>query len=192
MKTILTISFLIILNVTFSQPLIPVAEELITAFVKLKSDANNKQLQADYIRVFPSDTKTFLSVFHTENFDQLYNDSDKYIDAFEKCGITFPGVVMEKCIAIGKNLAWDADAVGKLQQISVELAVLYPSVFVAEFKKLDYENQTNLITFYADVENHKAYPVYQELIIQLKNIDQGGIIKKLESARSTREMNKGH
>jgi hypothetical protein len=141
---------------------------------------------------FPSDTNSFLSVFQTAEFDQLYMDSYKYIEAFKKCSTIFPTEVISKCVDIGKNLAWDADAVGILQKISVDIAEINVKIFIIKFKTLDKKEQENLINFYADVENHKAYPQYQRLIKSLELIGEIDIAKKFELARQIRIEKQDH
>ena len=190
MKTILTVAFLFFLMSVSSQTLIPDAVKIKTAFEKLSVEPDNKQFQKNYITAFPSDTKTFLSVFQTEKFDQLYSESDKYLDTLEQCATTFPVEVISKCINIGKNLVWDADAVGQLQKISVRIDVRYTSYFVSKYRKLNKKEQDRLINFYADVENHRVYKSYQDLIDKLNSVGQMDISKKLEIARINRKLQK--
>lgn len=192
MKTSTTIIFLFFFNQVFSQTLIPDAVKIKTAFDKLSADKNNKKLQANYVFAFPSDTKTFFNVFQTDSFDQLYSDSYKYIDVLEKCATTFPKEVISKCVDIGKNLVGDADAVGQLQNISVELASKHLTIFTDKFKTLDIKSQDSLINFYADVENHNAYKIYQDLIDNLNSVGQTDISKKLETARTIRKKRHDH
>jgi hypothetical protein len=178
--------FLLFSLSSHSQTLIPDAKKVKTAFDKLSADTNSKELQQLYVAAFPSDTKTFLKIFQTEKFDQLYSDSYRYIDAFEKCAKNFPIQVISKCVDIGKNLVWDADAVGELQHISVQLSIHHLPSFVKKYKTLDSKAQNHLLRFYADVENFKGYPEYQELINKLKIIGEVDIAKKLENARTIR------
>lgn len=163
-----------------------------SAYENLSADKNSKKLQQDYISAFPSDTKTFLAVFQSDKFDQLYSDSHKYIEALENCATNSPTEVISKCVDIGKNLVWDADAVGLLQHISVDIAIQHPPTFVSKYKTLNDKEQDKLINFYADVENHSAYPEYQDLIDKLNSIGEKDIAKKLETARTFRKAKHGH
>jgi hypothetical protein len=192
MRIKLLLIFLLLSLGSHSQILIPDATKVKAAFNKLSADTNSKKLQQLYVAAFPSDTKTFLKIFQTEEFDQLYLDSYKYLDAFEKCAKTFPTQVISKCLNIGKNLDWDADAVGQLQQISVRLAIRHLALFVNKYKTLNSKAQNHLLRFYADVENFKAYPEYQELINKLKNVGEGDIAKKLENERTLRMAKTDH
>ena len=184
--------FLLLSIYGYSQALIPDAVKVKTAFNNFSADTNSKKLQQIYVAAFPSDTKTFLKVFQAEKFDQLYMNSYKYLEAFEKCATTFPTQVIGKCVDIGKNLVWDADAVGQLQQISVQLATKYVKIFVKKYKTLDSKAQDKLLTFYADVENYNAYPEFQELILRLKSIGETDIAKKLDRARTLRKAGSNH
>ncbi len=192
MRITLSIICLFYFKSTFSQTLNPAAEKVKFAFDKLMADSSNKKMQANYIQAFPADTKTFLTVFQTTKFDQLYMDSYKYLELFERCGTNSPKEVIDKCIAIGKNLVWDADAVGQLQKLSVLVAVKNTNIFVDEYKMLDGSNQDNLISFYADVENYSAYKIYQDLIVKLKVLGETDISKKMEDAREKREKRNDH
>jgi hypothetical protein len=192
MKPLLTFLFLLFFQAGFSQSFIPEAIKVKTAFENLSVDPDNKKLQKDYISAFPNDTKTFLKVFQTEGFDQLYSESYKYLNELERCSSSFPNEVINKCINIGKNLVWDADAVGQLQHISVTLNAKYISVFVNCYRKLNTKEQDNLIKFYADVENHNAYKIYQDLIDKLNSVGQRDISEKLETARKNRKQQENH
>jgi hypothetical protein len=192
MKAFLTILFIISFQSLLSQRLIPDAAKVKSAFEMLVVDTSNKALQRSYVDSFPSNTKSFLNVFQTKHFDQLYNESYNYLDQFEKCGNAYPKEVLGKCINIGKNLVWDADAVGQLQQISVKLSAEYPEIFINDYKTLSAKDQNGLVNFYADVENFNEYPEFQELINKLNLMSQSVISSKLESARKKRKMSKDH
>jgi hypothetical protein len=186
------IGFILLFKVGYSQTLIAEALKVKTAYDNLSADTNSGKLQQVYITSFPSNTNSFLKVFQTEKFDQLYMDSYKYIDVFEKCATNFPAEVIDKCVDIGKNLVWDADAVGQLQHISVNLAVSHTAIYVTKYKTLSSKEQSSLINFYADVENHSAYPEYQELINKLNLIGENNIAKDLETARTIRKRKRDH
>ena len=192
MTTRILISFLLFCKVGYSQTLIADAKKVKSAYENLSADTNSKKLQQVYIAAFPPETNSFFAIFQTTKFDQLYMDSYKYIEAFEKCAATFPTEVIGKCVDIGKNLVWDADAVGELQQISVNLAIKHLTVFISKYKTLDKREQDKLINFYADVENHSAYPEYQELIDKLKLVGEIDIAKKFETARTIRMKRQDH
>jgi hypothetical protein len=186
MRLLLTCTFSILCSTIFSQKLIPEAQSVKIAFEKLGLNESDKNSKLRYIASFPSNAKTFIRVFNPKNFDQLYSNSYKYIEAFEHCATDFPTEVINKCIDIGKELVWDADAVGDLQQLSVSLAAKYPNVFIKKYNTLSSNEQDKLILFYADVENHDDYKNYQNLIDRMKKNGDYAVSRKLEVARVQR------
>ncbi len=192
MTTRILILFLLFCKVSFSQTLNAGAIKVKSAYENLLTDTSSKKLQQAYVTSFPSETNSFLAIFQTTEFDQLYMDSYKYIESFEKCATTFPTEVISKCVDIGKNLVWDADAIGHLQHISVDLALIHLSVFISKYKTLDKKEQNKLINFFADVENHKAFQQYQILIDKLISIGEIDIAKELDSARAIRIKSNDH
>jgi hypothetical protein len=192
MRAFLTSILLFFFTALNSQKLIPDADKIKAAFDKLYADTNNRKLQAEYVAVFPSDTGIFINVFQTIAPDRLYSGYYKYLQAFKMCATSFPKDVIDKCISIGKNLAWDADAIGQLQTISVSIATKHLTEFIAQFNSLTQREQDHLLNFYADVENHTAFLDYQLLIDQLKLNGQTNISKRLEIARTKRKQINGH
>lgn len=192
MTTRFLIIFLVVWNSAYSQILIPPAEKMKVAFDKLTADTSSKNLQANFISAFPSDTATFLSVFMPEKFDQLYDSSHEYFLLLEICSRNFPKEVIRKCVDIGKDLVWDADAVGEVQHLGVNSANRYLKIFLDKYKTLNNKKRQSLINFYADVENHSAYPEYQELIAKLIKIGESDIAKKFETARTIRMKRQDH
>ncbi len=183
MKTLFL--FLIMFNATYSQSLIPEALTVKTAFDSLLLDSTSTSRQQIYVSAFPSDTKTFLRVFASKKFDQLYDGHD-YIETFERCAANFPVEVISKCVDIGKNLVWDADAVSYLQHMSVRLAIDHTTVFIKKFQTLSKAKQSSLVTFYADVENHRVYQAYNELLAKLNSAGASKIANALAEAKTLR------
>jgi hypothetical protein len=192
MKEFLIIVQVFAYSLCHSQSLIPAEEKIKLAYEKLSADTSSKKLIQDYIFSFPSDTKTFLNVFQSSSFDQLYTTSYIYLTALKNCAEAFPAEVISKCVDIGKNLVWDADAVGDLQKISVSLAGSYPRDFISKFNTLSITEQDSLITFYADVENHRAYHIYQKLIDALTTIGEKNLADKFVKARDERIKRPDH
>jgi hypothetical protein len=192
MKTLLSILFLILSKSLLSQVLIPDAVKIKSAYELLLADTSNKKLQESFVVAFPSNTRSFLDVFQAKNFDQLYNESYKYLELFEKCAAEYPQEVLGKCVNIGRYLIWDGDAVGQLQNICISLSIEYPRVFLNDYQTLSIKDQNGLISFYADVENFDAYPEFQELIDKLNSIGQSAISRKLENARTKRIKSNDH
>jgi hypothetical protein len=192
MRTLLTTTLLFLFTSLNSQKLIPDADKIKAAFDKLSADTNNKELQAKYVAAFPSDSGTFSNVFQTIASDRLYSGYYKYLQVVEMCATSFPKEVIGKCIDLGKNLTWDADAIGQLQTISVSIATKYLTEFIGKFNTLTQKEQDKLINFYADVENHNAFPAYEYLIEQLSLNGQKNTSKRLEIARAKRKQMNDH
>jgi hypothetical protein len=191
-RTLLAIYFAVIHQGICAQPLLPASEKVKVAYELLITDSQNANLQRNYIEAFPADTRTFLSVFQSDSFDQLDIGSYEYLMALRWCAGKLPEEVLTKCIAIGKNLVWNADAVNFLQHISIELGGLYPLAFVAKYNELTRKEQTSLINFYADVEAIDDYPEYQQLIGKLNDIGHPDIAAQLDEARKKRMLHHHH
>jgi hypothetical protein len=175
---------------SFSQTLFPEGQKLKQAYEKLVIDSFNPKLQINYVEAFPSDTGIFLKIFASPKFDQLY-DGFQYIFLFEQCGRLFPKEVIGKCIDIGKNLRWDADAVGYLQRISINLATRNIPEFVAKYNSLSEKKRDDLLNFYADMED-PTFKGFQDLIDELKSVGETSITFKLEKARTDRMQRQHH
>ncbi len=177
---------------TLSQSLLPESIRIKKAFDHLSADPSSKVMQAEYVAAFPENTNDFLRVFNPKQFDQLYQNSFEYLNVLEKCGTSFPNEVINKCIHIGKNLVWDADAVGQLQHICVRMASAHPTVFLKQVDKLRTIEKDSLISFLADVENHNTFKDYQQLIDVLNSIGEVQIAERFENERSKRKSRKDH
>jgi hypothetical protein len=191
-KRMFAVFFLCQVFITQAQTLIPEAQKVKSAFESLSANPQSKELQQSYVSAFPSETKTFLNIFHSEEFDQLYDSSHVYIYAFADCSDMFPAEVIDKSIDIGKNLVWDADAVSYLIHVSVMLATEHVQLFVEKYRLLTSKEQNNLLALYADVENHDAYSEYQILINVLYSRGENDIAQKLNEARAIRKMRNDH
>lgn len=192
MKILLTAAILTLFEMSFCQSLLPQAVRVKKAYEMHLQDTAASTGKMGYVTAFPSNSEVFLKVFNPKTFDQLYSVSYNYIDALQQCAASYPKEVISKCVDIGKELTWNADAVGYLQKASVTLAAKYPGLFVDKYKRLHENEKKKLIGFYADVENHSAYPEYQELIDSVKRIGSTAIAKRLETARVEREKVKNH
>lgn len=192
MKLLQTLVFLLLFKVSFCQELLPEALLIKNAYDRLAKNRINEASKKNYIQAFPSNSKLFISIFNADKFDQLYSVSKEYIDALQQSANSFPKEAISKCVDIGKNLTWDVDAVIYLQQASVVLAAQYPKLFAEKYNTLNDIEKVNLIRFYADAENHSAYPEYQALVDSLKKNGSSNIAKSLEAARIKRKKEKNH
>lgn len=192
MRLLIILISILTFNFANSQSLLPKAQKLKIAFDKLLTNDKSLEFQKNFLDAFPSDSKSFLSIFQSKNFDQLDSDYEKYLLTFEKCSNNFPNETIDKSVDIGKSLIWDADAVGLIQNISIKLANKYLRIFISKFRLLTDKEQNGLIAFFADVENFDSYPEYQELINNLKMIDEKNMAQKFEKARQMRKLKNDH
>ena len=176
--------------VSLAQPLSRESKKVKLAFDALAKTPKSRQKQLDYLKSFPQDKQQFIAVFDQNDFSELYSDSYEYITAFFKLSKYYPQQVMDKSINIGKDLKWNADAVGYLQHHIVILGNQQIKIFSTELRRLPESQVNGLITFLADVENHKAYSEYQQLINTLNQIGAKDLSDKFIKARSKREQEK--
>ena len=186
-KTIFTFLFLIsALNGT-CQSLSPTSEKIKKAYDQLKINGSSETLQLNYINAFPNSKEEFIAIFSPEDGKQLSTVSDQYLRLLLVLGDRYPTKVLRKSMNIGKRLKWDADAVGYLQHLIVDVANKHPGVFIEEIGKLNEDEKASLIRFLADVENHRAYPEYQALIDKLIFAKQNTISELFIQARKERQ-----
>ena len=193
MKTLIICFFLILIfNKGFTQSLSEASKKVKIAFEVLKNHPDSKPKQLAYLKVFPQNKQQFIEIFDPVDFSQLYSDSFQYIDAFIALAKDYPTDVIDKSINIGKDLKWEADAIGDLQRSIVKLGNQNIDIFSKEVNALPTIETGHLIAFLADVENHKAYPEYQQLIEALQRIGENKLAAKFIKARAFRERNNHH
>jgi len=183
---ILSFSLITLVNLAFAQQLSTKSKQVKSAYSQLKERPDSKTYQLNYISIFPSDTAQFLRVFAPPDFSQL-NDGFDYIEGFFSLAKNHPVAVISKAVDIGKDLKWNADAVNYLQHGIVELGNKYTRLFIQKINSLNPKEQTNLITFLADVENHHAYPEYKQLIRAINDAGEKGLADQFTDAMHKRE-----
>ena len=176
----------------FPQGLSIESQNIKTAYEQLKEHPEVKRVQLRYLHKFPNNKKQFLRIFNPDNLGQLYSGSYKYISLFIELAKKYPNEVMDKAIRIGCELKWDADAVGYLQRSIVDLGNEHVKMFSDKLNYLPERQKNGLITFLADVENHKAYHDYQLLIDALTKTNQTKLAEQFIKARAVREKVKNH
>jgi len=175
---------------SFSQKLSPKSEQVKAAWEALSKQPDSKQLQLAYLKTFPSNKRNFIAVFAPDNFKQLYDNSHVYIESFAGLAKQYPTEVIDKSVNIGKDLKWDADAIGDLQHAIVEMGIGNTVIFSKKLKSLTAIQQSHLAIFLADEEGIKHDRTYQELIDALTKIGEKSLASKFEIARTDREKEK--
>ena len=173
--------------------LIPEAKKIKKAYEDFMSNPESKDLQLEYIKIFPENAELFKKVFHPEKFDQLYKYSHDYIINFTELSADYPILVGEKLITLCIGLKkWDADATGHIQHSTMEYANLNYTSFIRLIKELSNQDLETLITFLADVENHSAYTEYKKLMEKLKSNNETELFELFKSTKETRMSQKDY
>jgi hypothetical protein len=192
MKTIIIFLSFLFSNAVLAQSLSQTSQKIKTAYDELKNEPASNQKKLTYLKVFPQNKEQFMAVFDPDDFKELYSESFKYIDAFISLAQNYPAAVINKSINIGKNLKWEADATGQMQHSIVLLGNQHIALFLKKIDTLSPIEEAHLIAFLADVENHKAYHEYQQLIESLQRIGENKLANKFINARALREKVKNH
>ena len=169
-----------------SPPLSAEAQRVQSAYAKLQASSKSASAKLAYLRAFPATKAAFVRVFSLPDGGQLSNTSHEHIAALKGLAATSPQAVLAICFNIGKNLVWEADAVGSLQHATVEIGGLHPRTFAAEARKLKPAERVALFGFLADVENHRKYSAYQDLIKRLTESGASDLASGLEQAKQRR------
>lgn len=186
-RLLLLFAFLLLAgNMVASPPLSPEAQRVQNAYARLQANPTAAPAKLAYLKAFPDSKAAFLRVFSPVDGGQLYGTSHEQVTALKSIATTYPQAVLALCFGIGKNLTWDADAVGDLQYTTVEVGGRHPRAFAAEARKLKPAERQALFRFLADAENHRQYPQYQALITRLTESGAADLAAALEQARQRR------
>ena len=162
------------------------SKKVVRAYEQLNKNSRNDSVQLNYIRSFPHDWRTFLSVFQPDDLSQLYPKYDDYTTVLDSLRIKYPVEVGKLLIGLACKAKWEADATGDVQHILGRFAVCNTILFAKLLREQTKSEQNNVIKFLADVENHDAYPEYQSIIDNLNASKQYQLSKKFEIARKLR------
>lgn len=179
--------FIVLTHAVFAQQLSSKSKEIVAAYNQLQKQPDSKAYQLDYIKVFPGNSTEFIKTFESEDFSQLYNNSYQYVDAFVNLTKYYSSEIIYKSINIGKNLVWEADATGQIQHEIVGMGNSYTAIFIKAIKSLTPKDQSSLITFLADVENHQAYPEYKRLYKSIAHAGEKDLANHFIDAMHKRE-----
>lgn len=109
-----------------------------------------------------------------------------YVMAISSLAKTNQVAVGRLLVQLSKDAHYEADAPGDLQRVTAAYAAEYTKAFIDLWKRLPAGKQANLITFLADVENHDAYPEYEQIIAKARSLGQTAFAEKLVKARTKR------
>ena len=154
------------------------------ALADMRNSADDRRAQMRYLRAFPKTYKEYLELF---DLGQPLYDGHEYVNAISPLAANYERTVGNILVNLSQDAHYDADAPSYLQQATSEYAAQHTKTFVSLLKRLPSMKEANLITFLADVENHRAYPEYQMIIDQLKTLGETALVNKFELARAKRE-----
>ena|SRR2546422_5243893 len=160
------------------------ATNLERALTQLRSTPDDPTAQRRYLEAFPHTYKEYLQLF---DLGQPLYDGHDYVEGISSLAKNHELAVGKLLVNLSKDAHYDADAPSYLQQATCVYGSRYTRTFLALLKELAPIKQANLITFLADVENHRAYPEYEVIIDHSKALGEAALAKKFELARAKRE-----
>ncbi len=170
-----------------TQTLSEEARQLKAAYEASSADTASNILGRALLFAFPNNKATFIAVFDPPDFGNLYHGSFEILERVEGCVKYDPQIAGDKLIAICKDLHEGVDAVGYIKHMTVSYGIYYPDLFAEKIHGLASSEMDGLIRFLADVENHGAYPEYQDLINALKTNGYDQLAAACEQARTSRK-----
>ena len=147
---------------------------------------DDEKLKHKFISEFPRDFKTFLSIFHRNDFSELYRNSHIYLDLLKHLSSEYPDKVVYLLFGLSKDAKWDADAPSYLQDILTEYIIKHFDLFITPFKKLPIKEQKNISVFLADVETIATYPEFKTILNLLKKHNETKIYEMFLNSKKER------
>jgi len=154
------------------------------ALMELRATPDDRVAQIRYLEAFPKTYKEYRWFF---DLGQPLYDGHVYVDPISALAKNHERTVGNILVNLSKDAHYEADAPSYLQEATCRYAGEHTKTFLTLLNQLPRDRQNNLITFLADVENHRAYPEYQIVIDHLKVLGEDMLAKKFELARSKRE-----
>lgn len=159
--------------------------KLRSALEELRKTPEDPTVQRRYLEAFPRTYKEYLQLF---DLDQpLSEEVVEYVDSLSSLATNHEERVGNLLVTLSKDAHYDADAPAYLQHTTCGFAGEHTKTFLTFLGRLPPVKQANLITFLADVENHRAYPEYQVVIDHLRTLGEVTFASKFERARAERE-----
>ena len=166
------------------KPLSAAATNLEHALTLLRNTPDDPTAQRRYLEAFPDSYKEYLQLF---DLGQPLYDGHDYVEVISSLAENHELAVGELLVNLAKDAHYDADAPSYLQGAMCKYGSRHTKIFLVLLKRLAPDQQTSLITFLADVENHAAYPEYEIIIGRSKALGEAALAKKFELARAKRE-----
>jgi hypothetical protein len=138
-----------------------------------------------FLQEFPRDKDDFKRTFYPADLSELY-DGYEYIEQLTGLSKDRPIEVGNILVRVGKDAEHGVDAWGYLRQAIVTYATENTQTFADLLSRYTTDEETRLVSYLADVENHFAYPGYQEVIDRLRGLGEDALAQDFEDARAKR------
>ena len=109
-------------------------------------DPYSEERKQDYLNVFPKTFGQFVSVFHTKEFDQLY-DGYIYINLLKILSNEYPVESSEIILSLASEACLDADAPNYLRDALEKFIQSHPDIYNEQFDRLSIEHRENIERF---------------------------------------------
>lgn len=167
-----------------TKPLSPEARRLTDTLAELQKKPTDPEVQQQYLDAFPHDYESFLRLFDLDR--ELY-DGYEFIVVLPSLAKNHEDAEGRLLVGLSKDARKNADAPTYLQDVMAIYGSRYTKTFATLLEQLPPAEHANLVTFLADVENHRVYTAYQEIIDRLKALRRDDLAKEFELAREKRE-----
>ena len=166
------------------------AQRVQTAYTKLLAASSNPSTQLSYLDAFPGTFTEFMSVFMPPDFKQLY-DGHEYIFALNDIGKALPEQTLNKLLPLETAAHWNADAVNYLQEVTINLAMANPKLFIRTLSRLRKKDQDGVVKFLADgIEG--PHPSFLELAKKIESIGQTLLAKQMRKEANISKKRADH
>ena len=140
----------------------------------------------EYLRRFPKTCWDFKRIFYGSNLDELSPAYEQHMALLQRLYSKYPQTVVSIWFGIATNCAWDADALSEVQDQLARYGSRQTKAFAETLNSIPRVKRQSIIRFLADVENHRAYPSYKIIQINLKKTGYRRLEKEFEQAKANR------
>ena len=120
-------------------------------------DSDNDSIKKEYLSVFPVSFDEFLTIFHPDDFTELYSDSSTYVDLFHKLSLEFPQLGIPKYVSLAGEACYDADAPAYFNRNFDDIRNRFPEIYEKAASKLS-ETQLRHIELVDEASIHDWEP----------------------------------
>ena len=163
------------------------AEELQSAFTRLKANPNDRSAQIRYLNAFPRDYRGFMAMFGSGGSLADGYQCD-YIFALSALQSHHSSQVGRLLVQLSKDAEYQSDAPSCLQHVLANYGSRYTKAFAGFLHELSPKDRDQLITFLADIDTKVTSNLdYRRIIRNLKQLNEAELAKKFQQAQTDRE-----